>query len=207
MGTWYKIGYNLSKVIARSYFSYRVIHPERIIESGGALLAMNHQSYLDPPLAGIACKREIHYLARKTLLQWPILGPIFPKINVIPVDQERADMSALKAVIRLVNAGHCTVVFPEGSRTPDGSLQPAQPGIGLIIAKSLVPVIPMRIFGAYEAYKRGSKFPKPHPITVVVGEPLRFTQEDIAGGGRDLYQNISNRVMSAIAALELPPRS
>lgn len=204
MGAWYKVGYNLSKAIAHTFFSYRVIHPERIIENGGALLAMNHQSYLDPPLAGIACKREIYYLARKSLLKWPLLGPIFPKINVIPVDQERADMSALKAVIRLVKAGHCTVVFPEGTRTHDGSLQPAQPGVGLIIAKTLVPVVPMRIFGAYEAYKRGTKLPTPRPITMVVGEPLRFTEADIAQGGRDLYQNLSNRVMDAIANLQLP---
>lgn len=205
MGAWYKVGYNLSKFIARTLFSFRVVHAQRILEEGGALLAMNHQSYLDPPLAGISCKREIYYLARKTLLEWPVLGPIFPKINVIPVDQERADMSALKAVIRLVKAGNCTVVFPEGTRTVDGQLQPAQPGVGLIIAKTLAPVIPMRIFGAYEAYKRGSKFPRPHPITVVVGEPLRFTEADLAGGGRDLYQNLSNRVMEAIAKLELPP--
>lgn len=47
-------------------FDFRVVHPERIIEEGGVILAMNHQSYLDPPLAGIACRREIHYLARKT---------------------------------------------------------------------------------------------------------------------------------------------
>lgn len=207
MGLWYKAGYNLSKAIARSFFSFRVVHQERIIETGGALLAMNHQSYLDPPLAGISCKREIFYLARKTLLEWPLLGPIFPKINVIPVDQERADMSALKAVIRLVNAGQCTVVFPEGSRTPDGTLQPAQPGIGLIIAKTLVPVVPMRIFGAFEAYKRGSKFPKPHPITIVVGEPLRFNKADLEGGGRDLYQRLSDKVMAAIASLELPQKS
>jgi len=205
MNPWYQAGYELSKAIARTLFSFRVIHRERIIECGGAILAMNHQSYLDPPLAGIACERDIHYLARKTLLEWPILGPIFPQLNVVPVDQERADMSALKTVIRLVKAGHCTVVFPEGSRTLDGKLQPAQPGLGLIIAKTLAPVVPMRIFGAYEAFPRGAKLPRPHPITLVVGEPMRFTQADLGGSGRDLYQRLSERVMKRIAAIELPP--
>lgn len=203
MGAVYKVCYNFSKLLARTFFSFRVVNPENIIEEGGAILAMNHQSYLDPPLAGIACKREISYLARKTLLQWPILGPLFPKLNVIPVDQERADMSALKAVIRLVKAGDCTVIFPEGARTLDGKLQPAQPGLGLVIAKTLAPVVPMRIFGAYEAFPRGGK-PKPHPITLVVGEPMRFTQADLQGEGRDLYQNLSNRVMDRIAAIEDP---
>jgi 1-acyl-sn-glycerol-3-phosphate acyltransferase len=203
MGAWYTFGYNLSKLLARTFFGFKVIHQERIIEEGGAILAMNHQSFLDPPLAGISCKREICYLARRTLLKWPILGPIFPKLNVVPVDQERADMSALKTVIRLVKNGQCTVIFPEGARTGDGKLQPAQPGLGLVIAKTLAPVVPMRIFGAYEAFPRGAKFPKLHRITIVVGEPIHFTQEDLAGSGRELYQRLSERVMEKIAALQL----
>lgn len=111
-------------------------------------------------------------------------------------------MSALKTVIRLVKAGNCTIVFPEGSRTLDGGLQPAQAGIGLIIAKTLAPVVPMRIFGAHEAFPRGARFPKCHPITVVVGEPIQFTKADLEGSGRDLYQKLSDRVMEAIAALQ-----
>jgi 1-acyl-sn-glycerol-3-phosphate acyltransferase len=202
MGAWYTFGYNLSKLIARTCFSFRVVHPERIIETGGAILAMNHQSFLDPPLAGICCKRQIHYLARKTLLDWPVLGPILPKLNVVPVNQERADMSALKTVIKLVRAGHCTVIFPEGGRTEDGKLQYAQPGLGLIIAKTLIPVVPMRIFGAYEAYPMGAKYPRLHPITIVVGEPIIFTEADLVGSGRELYQRLSERVMERIAAIE-----
>src|SRR6478735_2491919 len=166
MGAVYTIGYNLSRLLARTLFSFKVVNREKIVEEGGAILAMNHQSYLDPPLAGIACKREIYYLARKTLLEWPILGPLFPKLNVIPVDQERADMSALKAVIRLVRAGHCTVIFPEGSRTLDGKLQPAQAGLGLVIAKTLAPVVPMRIFGAHKALPRGGGGLHFVPITI-----------------------------------------
>jgi 1-acyl-sn-glycerol-3-phosphate acyltransferase len=206
MGAVYTIGYNLSKVLARTLFSFKVINRERIIEEGGVILAMNHQSYLDPPLAGIACKREIFFLARKTLLDWPILGPIFPKLNVIPVNQERADMSALKSVIRLIRAGHCTVIFPEGARTLDGKLQPAQAGLGLVIAKTLAPVVPMRIFGAHEAFPRGGGRLRLHPITIVVGEPIQFTEADLKGNGRDLYQSLSERVMERIAAIELPPR-
>jgi 1-acyl-sn-glycerol-3-phosphate acyltransferase len=123
-------------------------------------------------------------------------------MNVVPVDQERADMSALKTVIRIVKEGGSTIVFPEGGRTRDGNLQPAQPGLGLVIAKTLAPVVPMRIFGAYEAFPRGAKRVRLHPITIVVGEPLYFTKEDIAGGGRDLYRQLSQRVMDRIAAIE-----
>jgi 1-acyl-sn-glycerol-3-phosphate acyltransferase len=201
MGGWYRFGYCTAYAIAKSLFGFKVVHRERIIEEGGAILAMNHESYLDPPLAGIACRRELHFLARKTLLNWPILGPILPDMNVIPVDQERADMSALKTVIKLVRAGQATVIFPEGGRTLDGQLQPAQPGLGLVIAKTLAPVVPMRIFGAYQAFPRGGK-PRPFtPITLVVGEPMIFTKDDLVGEGRELYQRLSERVMERIAAI------
>jgi 1-acyl-sn-glycerol-3-phosphate acyltransferase len=202
MGAHYQFFYNLSKFLARTFFDFRVIHPERIIEEGGVILAMNHESYLDPPLAGIGCRRELYYLARKTLLEWPVLGPIFPKLNVIPVDQDRADMSALKSVIKLVRAGHGTVIFPEGARTLDGNLQTAQPGLGLVIAKTLAPVVPMRVFGAHAAFPRGGKPRFFQPITVVVGEPMRFTRESLVGEGRELYQRLSESVMKRIASIE-----
>ena len=203
MGVHYQFGYRIAQFLSRTLFDYRVVHRERIIEEGGAILAMNHESYLDPPLAGIACQREIYYLARKTLLDWPILGPILPHLNVIPVDQDRADMSALKNVIRLVRAGHSTVIFPEGSRTLDGDFLPALPGLGLIIAKTLAPVVPMRIFGAHQAFPRGGKPRLFTPITLVVGEPMFFTKADLIGEGRELYQSLSERVMQRIGAIRL----
>jgi 1-acyl-sn-glycerol-3-phosphate acyltransferase len=202
MGAVYTVGYNLSKLIAKVCFSFKAYHRERIPKEGGFILAMNHQSYLDPPLAGICCDREIYFLARKSLMKWPILGPLFPAMNVVPVDQERADMSALKAVIKLVRAGQGTIIFPEGSRTLDGAMLPAQPGLGLVIAKTLAPVIPMRIFGAHEAFPRGQKKIRFHPITVVVGEPMRFSESDLQDKGRDLYQRLSEQVMARIAELK-----
>jgi 1-acyl-sn-glycerol-3-phosphate acyltransferase len=205
MGLTYAIGYRLTGLVAAA-FRFRVYGRENIIEEGGCLLAMNHESYLDPPFAGLCCRRQIHYLARKTLLDWPVIGSLLPKVNVIPVDQDRADMTALKVVIKLVRAGECTIVFPEGSRTEDGAFLPALPGIGLIIAKTLCPVVPMRIFGAHAAFPRGGR---PHlfkKITIVVGEPMRFTEADLVGEKRELYQRLSDRVMTRIAALENPRR-
>lgn len=203
MKGWYRFGYELSRFLGRVCFHYRVVHPERMIQTGPVILAMNHQSYLDPPLAGIACHRDIYFLARKTLLNIPVFGKILPKLNVIPVDQEGNDRSALKAMIRILRAGQGTLVFPEGGRTLDGELQPAQPGLGFIVAKTLAPVVPLRIFGAYEALPRGSARLHFHPITVVVGEPIYFTKEDVAGGGKELYQQLSERVMEAIAKLSI----
>lgn len=199
--SWYSFGYFLSQCVAKGYFRLKVHGRENLIEDGRALIASNHQSYIDPPFVGICCKKPVHFLARKSLLNWPVLGPIFPKINVVPVDQERADMSALKAVIRLMKEGKRTLIFPEGSRTLNGELQPAQPGIGLIIHKSRAPVIPVRISGAYEAFPRGSKFPRPKPVTIHIGKPIRYDQREFEGSGRVLYQSIAEEVMQAIADL------
>ncbi|HEX4086346.1 MAG TPA: lysophospholipid acyltransferase family protein [Chthoniobacteraceae bacterium] len=204
MRGWYRLGYKLSWLLARLLFRFEVIGRDKIPRAGGCILAMNHESYLDPPLAGICCRRAIHFLARKTLLEWPLLGPIFPKVNVVPVDQERADMSALKTVIKLVRIGECTIVFPEGARTADGNLQPVQPGLGLVIAKTLAPVVPMRIFGAHNAFPAGGKHFRLCKIRIVVGDPMTFTEQDLEGKGRDLYQHLSERVMERIAAIQLP---
>ena len=200
---WYWCGYTLTKVIAHLFFRFRVLHRERRILKGPVILAMNHQSYLDPPLAGISSGRESYFLARKTLLDAPVLGKILPKLNVVPVDQEGTDRSALKALIRILKAGNATVVFPEGARTLDGEIQPALPGLGFVIAKTLAPVLPMRIFGAHEALPRDGGKLRFTRITVVIGEPLHFSEADLEPRGKELYQRLSDRVLEAIAALRL----
>jgi 1-acyl-sn-glycerol-3-phosphate acyltransferase len=203
MNFWYWLGYTLSKIVGRIFFHYRALHRERMLQSGPVILAANHQSYLDPPLLGIASDRAIYFLARKTLMNIPVLGWLLPRINVIPVNQDAADRSALKALVRILRSGNAALVFPEGSRTLDGKLQPAQPGLGFVIAKTLAPVVPMRIFGAHEAWPRGSNKIRLHPITVVVGEPMRFSEADVAGGGKQLYAQLSQRVMDEIAKLKI----
>src|SRR5881396_2451620 len=203
MNIYYWLGYQLSRLVSGLLFRFRVVHRERMIQSGPVILAMNHQSYLDPPLAGITCDRAIYFLARRTLMEVPLLGWLLPKLNVIPVNQEGIDRSALKALIRVLKAGNGVLVFPEGSRSLDGKLQPAEPGLGLVIAKTLAPVVPMRIFGAHEALPRGRGGLRFVPITIVIGEPIFFTAADLSGPGKNLYGRLSERVMNAIAALRL----
>ena len=204
MGLVYQTGYYLSRFLAHCCFDFRVVGREKIPGEGPMILAMNHQSFLDPPLAGIACDREIYYLARKSLLRWPFLGALFPKMNVVPVDEVGTDLSALKTVIRIVKSGHGTVIFPEGTRSRDGRLQEAQPGLGMVVAKTKAPVVPMRVFGAFEAFPRNSKRPRFSPITICVGEVLRFSDADFAGEPKVVYRQISETVMQRIAELELP---
>jgi 1-acyl-sn-glycerol-3-phosphate acyltransferase len=199
---YYWLGYNLTRLLGRIFFKIRILHRERVIQSGPVILAMNHQSFLDPPLAGIACDRAIYFLARRSLLDSPVLGWLLPKLNVIPVNQEGIDRSALKALIRIIREGNCALVFPEGSRTRDGRLQVAQPGVGLVVAKTLAPVVPLRIFGAFNAWPIGGKIRLFRPITIVVGEPIHFNEVDLSPG-ENLYARLSQRIMDAIAALQL----
>jgi 1-acyl-sn-glycerol-3-phosphate acyltransferase len=201
---YYWLGYHLSRLLAKLFFNFRIIHRERVIQTGPVILATNHQSFFDPPLAGNVADRAIYFLAKKSLMDVPILGWLLPKLNVIPVNLEGSDRSALKALIRLLSAGECALLFPEGTRTPDGNLQPAEPGLGLVIAKTRAPVVPMRIFGAFDAWPIGGKIRLGPKIAVVVGEPIHFTDSDFKGTGKDLYSRLSQRVMDAIAAIQLP---
>jgi 1-acyl-sn-glycerol-3-phosphate acyltransferase len=201
---YYWLGYHLSRLLAKLFFGFRIIHRERVIQTGPVILATNHQSFFDPPLAGNAADRAIFFLAKKSLMDVPILGWLLPKLNVIPVNLEGGDRSALKALIRILSAGQCALVFPEGTRTPDGNLQPAEPGLGLLIAKTRAPVVPMRIFGAFDAWPIGGKIRLGRKITIVVGEPIYFSESDFEGGGKDLYMRLSQRVMDTIGAINLP---
>ena len=204
MGLTYQLAVSLTKFIAGNFFYLQIHGRENMVHDGAALLAMNHQSFLDPPLAAACCDQEIHFLARKSLFNVPVLGRILRNLNVIGVERDGADMSALKNVIRILKAGGRTIIFPEGTRTRDGRLAPAQAGLGLVIAKTLVPVVPIRIFGAFDAFPRTAKFPRRRRISMVIGQPLRFTQGNLAGDPRVVYQRLSDEVMARIASLQLP---
>ena len=203
MNFYYWLGYHLSRLFAQFFFGFRIVHRERVIQTGPVILAINHQSFLDPPLAGNACDRPIFFLAKKSLMNVPVLGWVLPKLNVIPVNLE-GDRSALKALLRILRAGECALVFPEGTRTPDGTLQPALPGLGLLTAKTRAPVVPMRIFGAHEVWPIHGKLRFSGKITIVVGEPIYFSEADVQGNGKELYVRLSQRVMDAVASLQLP---
>ena len=198
----YWIGYTLCNLVGKVAFDFKVYGRENLIEEGAAILASNHQSYLDPPCIGMACRNDIYYLARNTLYQRPLIGPLLKRLNTVPVDRDRGDVSSIKAIIRLLRSGHRVIIFPEGTRSSDGKLQPARAGLGMIIAKTLAPVVPVRVFGSYEALPRVGGL-KLKPVSVVVGKPMRFSEDELKGD-RDVYQKLSNRVMEKIASLELP---
>lgn len=207
MTVWYWLGHTLSKWFAKWVCSYRVQNRERLADlPDGLLIASNHVSFLDPPLIGAAFREPLHYFARKTLFDHPVANFLFTRVNAIPVNQDKPEISSLKLVIQLLREGEKVLIFPEGERTLDGQLKTeGQPGVGMIVNKAKVAVLPVRLFGPEKALPRGSGKLKRHPVTLVVGELLDLSDllERSELGTKERYQAISARIMSAIAALEM----
>ena len=203
MKTTYWIGHTLFRAASKAFFQYRVIGKDKLVQDGSVLIAANHESFLDPPLVGIAYDDAVHYLARKTLFRG-FFAWLYPRWNSIPIDQDSPDMSSLKKIVKILKTGHQVVVFPEGSRTLDGNLQPGEAGVGLIAVKSGALIQPVRIFGARGALPRGSGRLRFHPITIVVGDPIELTEEEKKVKGREGYQAIADRIMNLIAQIKHP---
>ena len=203
---WYWIGFTLSLLFFRCFFLLRIVGKKKIKESwkeGGVLIVANHASYFDPPVVGVSYGKKTAFLARKTLFKKGFFGWLYPKLNAIPVDQEGPDMSSLKRIIKELKSGNPVLIFPEGQRSVDGKILPGEAGVGLVIAKSKAPVLPMRIFGAFEAFPRGAKIPKFFTkITVSVGDMITFDEDQLKTKTRESYQKISDCVMNAIARIE-----
>lgn len=204
----YTIGRTLYRLAFRFYFGWRVIHPERVPASGRAILASNHASFLDPPLVGSAALREISYLARETLFRYPGIGWLLHKVNAVPIDRDGGGPAGLRNILDRLSRDEAIVLFPEGTRTRDGNLQPARSGIGLIVIKSGAPVIPIRIWGTYEAFSRAHKFPRPRKVTIKFGNPINFDELRAEAATADkarlkqIYQEIAMRIMAEIGALQ-----
>ncbi|MCH2154479.1 MAG: 1-acyl-sn-glycerol-3-phosphate acyltransferase [Opitutales bacterium] len=202
----YAIVQFLSKMFFRIGFGQKVYGLEHIPREGAFLLAANHASHFDPPAIGCPLPRHICYFARKTLFKG-FFAWVLPRLKTIPVDRDGdSDVSALKRVFKELNNGEALILFPEGTRTEDGNLQPAKRGVGMIACRTQVPVVPVRIYGSFEALSRFDKRPNfGKKITVVYGSPLDSEIYDPGKeAGKERYQIASERIMEAITALENP---
>ena len=204
----YRIGWTFFRGMYATYFRWRVFNPERVPVQGGVILASNHASFLDPPLVGSGLKRDINYLARESLFRFPGIGALLRSWNAVPVDRDGGGAKGLKIILNRLLDGNGIILFPEGTRTLDGRLQPAQSGIGLIVIKSTAPVVPVRVFGTFEAYGRNHKLPRPHRVIVKYGQPMNFEalrdEAKTCNKARlkEIYQQVADDIMAAIAKLE-----
>jgi 1-acyl-sn-glycerol-3-phosphate acyltransferase len=209
MNPLYRMGWIGFRALYRFYFGWRVYNPERVPLAGPVILASNHASYLDPPLVGAGIRRDINYLARESLFRFPVVGWVLHNWNSVPVDREGGGARGLKAILDRLLKGGAIILFPEGTRSRDGKLQPARSGIGLTVIKSAAPVVPVRVFGTYDAFGRHMRYPKPfHRVTVKYGKPMLFealrTEAKQCSKDRlkQIYQEVANELMAEIAKLQ-----
>jgi 1-acyl-sn-glycerol-3-phosphate acyltransferase len=186
--------------IFRVLFGLRVRGAEHVPAEGPMLIVANHSSVLDPPLVGAVCPRKLTFMAKAELFRIPGLGALISRLGAQPVRREGADPAALRMAQRVLAGGGALLVFPEGTRGPEGTLREGKPGAALLAMHSGVPVVPAYVSGSGRAWPRGRRLPRPAKVMVTFGTPLRF--EPVAGAERKKqYEAASRRMMAAIADL------
>lgn len=204
----YFIGWSGFRLLFRFYFRWRVFHPERVPLTGPVILAANHNSFIDPPLVGAGLERDINYLARDSLFRYPGIGALLRSWNSVPVDREGGGAAGLKAILNRLLAGGAIILFPEGTRSPDGQAKRARSGIGLTVIKSTALVVPVRVFGTFEAYGRHMKIPLPRRVGVKYGRPMKFEELRAEAKNcskarlKEIYQRVADEIMAEIAKLQ-----
>ena len=199
--------YLLSKIIGRIgvwlYFRVRIEGQENIPPEGGCIIVANHVSFLDPFLVCAYASRKIHYLTYAKYYYARAMHWYCKRVHCIPVKKDGKDISALKQALRCLRAGELLGIFPEGERSFTGQLGQGEPGTALIAMKAKVPILPIGIQGAYEAFPRGSTFPRfRHPITVRYGTPFHIEElieHTNAQDNDELQQQVTNLIMGKIA--------
>ena len=196
----YRVAQTISYTYFRLFHGFRVQGLENIPKDKPFILACNHLSFFDPPAIGCKIPRNLHYFARDSLFFWPF-GLLISSLNSIPVNRGQLDLGTLRKVLKILENGHPILVFPEGTRSEDGELQDPQKGLGLLVAKSSVGVIPARIYGSGKAFGKKHLIPRVgRKIYINIGVEISFDDLKDAKSKKN-YLEISTTVMSAIAKL------
>jgi 1-acyl-sn-glycerol-3-phosphate acyltransferase len=151
----------------------RFVGLENVPQTGAFILVVNHQSVLDPVLAGIALKNQLCFMARDTLFKSKIFGPLLKSVKAIPVRRGQADLASIKAIIARLKQGDAVCLFPEATRTTDGKISPFKGGFTLLSRRGNAPVVPVLIDGAFECWPRHRRlFKIGSKITVTYGQSI-----------------------------------
>ena len=164
------------QVIAQPFFAVwfrvRVRGLKHVPRSGGALLLINHQSFLDPLMAVALLSRPVSFLARDSLFRVPVVGWLLRRTYVISINRESAGTGSFRAAVERLQQGFLVGVFPEGTRSADGRLGQLKPGFVALVRRAQVPVIPVGVAGTAAALPRQAWFVRPRTCRVVYGSPL-----------------------------------
>jgi 1-acyl-sn-glycerol-3-phosphate acyltransferase len=196
------VGYDVFRVVLRFIavwlYGLRVAGREHWPAEGGALVCANHQSMFDPPLVGMTCSRRMNYLARDTLFRIPVLSQLIKFFGAIPIDREGGGLAGLKETLRRLKAGELVLIFPEGTRTRDGQVARLKPGFIAVARRSRVPLVPVGLDGAYQAWPRTSPLPRGGRIAVVIGDPIAPARVAELSDG-DLLAELERRILACHA--------
>ena len=178
----------------------RVVGTEKI-PKGVCLFAANHTSSADAPAVVGAIPRRISVLLKKSLFRWPIVGSVFRSVNFIPVEREARDsaIASVERAVEAMKAGQSFLIYPEGTRSPDGRLQEFKKGAVVLAIKAGAPIVPMACSGAHKVMAKRSLKIRPGEILVEFLDAIdasKYTWEQ-----RD---ELNKRVHDALAAA-LPP--
>jgi 1-acyl-sn-glycerol-3-phosphate acyltransferase len=171
--------YSCGRVICRIYTTLRldlkVFDVRHVPQRGGVIIASNHQSNLDPVLIGVRLRRPLSFLAKSELFENPYFGWLIRNLNAYPVRQGEGDIGAVRETIRRLQEGHALNIFPEGTRSHDGEMQPLESGIGLIVRRAGVPVVPAVVDGSFDAMPSGSSKVRSAAVRVMYGPAIRLS--------------------------------
>ena len=170
---WYKTVRRAFWFVCIFCFRCRIYGRDNIPSTGPFLLVSNHQCYFDPVFCTVFIKRILGYLARDTLFSNWFIGWLLRSVNAVPLKRGKADLAAIKAILAKLKTGKAVCLYPEATRTPDGRIAEFKGGIGLLCRRAKVPVIPVVIDGAFEAWPRNKKlFTFRSLISISYGEPI-----------------------------------
>jgi 1-acyl-sn-glycerol-3-phosphate acyltransferase len=202
---WYAILWCPCFAISQVLFRYRFSGTSRVPVTGPVLIVSNHQSNLDPVIVGLACPRQLKYLARQGLFFFPF-NLWIRALGAVAIDRERGALAGIRATLELLKQGNAVLVFPEGSRTEDGQLHEMLPGFCLLARRSGATIVPAALDGAFQALPRGSFIVRPHPIGVSIGAPITPRQYEQLSD-QQLTELVTSRIAQALveARRELSP--
>ncbi len=183
--------------LARSYFGLELRGLEHIPAAGPVIITPNHQTYADPPLVTIPIRRRVYYMAWNRLFDVPGLSALIRRLRAFPVDVETADARATREAVRVLRAGHALMIFPEGSRSPDGTVGRFKLGAFRLSVSLGVPVLPVTIAGGHEAWPPGRVWPRPGRISITYHPPLH---PDPSRPAREAARQLAEQTRQVIVA-------
>jgi len=172
--SWYGLFRGILIPLVHLVARIRVLGDHHLPKTGPFILVANHQSFLDPIIVQVICKRPLHTLAKSTQFGGTIMGWIMPRVNAIPTRRYRIEPQALRVVLRRLESGEAVGIYPEGERSWDGELQPFRLGTIRLLLKAGVPVIPCGVVGSYDVWPRWSKKIRRRRVRVEFGEPIHW---------------------------------